>query len=192
MRTQLLLSAAAAVSLAFASSAFGQGFNLPDGPGKDTVAAMCGACHPVNRLGAGYTPDGWHTVMRMMENFGGSVPKDQAETVTNYLIKSFPERQRPAAAVIAGPAEASIKVWPALTPGSRPHDPMAGRDGSIWYTGQLANVLARLDPKTGQIKEYPMKSPQTAPHGLAEDGAGNIWFTGNFLGLMGKLDPKSG
>jgi len=191
MRKPLLLSAAA-VSLATASPASGQNFNLPDGPAKDTVAALCGACHPVNRLGAGYTPGGWHTVMRMMENFGAPIPKDQVETVTNYLIKSFPERSRPAAAIIDGPAQASIKEWPAFTPGSRPHDPMAARDGSIWYTGQLANALARLDPKTGQIKEYPMKSPQTAPHGLAEDGAGNIWFTGNFLGLMGKLDPKTG
>jgi virginiamycin B lyase len=70
-------------------------------------------------------------------------------TVTDYLTRSFPERPRPAAALIAGPVEATIREWPVLTPGSRPHDPLAARDGSIWYTGQLANTLGRLDPATG-------------------------------------------
>jgi len=37
------------------------------------------------------------------------------------------------------------------TPGSRPHDPPATADGSIWYTGQMNNVLGRLDPKTGEV-----------------------------------------
>ena len=70
--------------------------------------------------------------------------------------------------LIPGPVEASIKEWPVPTPGSRPHDPMAAKDGSIWYTGQLANVLGRVDPKTGKIREYKMKTAHTAPHGLAE------------------------
>ncbi len=104
-------------------------------------------------LRAGYTPEGWRTVVRMMQNFEAPVPKDEWPVVTDYLIKSFPERPRPAAVLIAGPVEASIKEWPVPTPGSRPHDPMAAKDGSIWYTGQLANVLGRLDPKTGEIKE---------------------------------------
>ena len=65
-------------------------------------------------------------------------------------------------------------------------------DGSIWYTGQLAGVLGRLDPDTGQIKEFPLKTPHTGPHGLAEDKDGNIWFTGNNIGIIGKLDPKTG
>ena len=37
------------------------------------------------------------------------------------------------------------------TPKSRPHDPALAPDGSLWYTGQLANKLGRLDPKTGQL-----------------------------------------
>ena len=78
------------------------------------------------------------------------------------------------------------------TPGSRPHDPLATRDGAIWWTGQLANTLGRLDPRTGQVKEYVLKTPHTGPHGLTEDKDGNIWFTGNNVGLIGKLDPKTG
>jgi virginiamycin B lyase len=138
--------------VAAASPVLAQGVNLPNGPGKDTVAALCGACHRLTLLANGYTPEGWHTVMRMMLNFGVPVPKDEVTTVTDYLIKSFPERARPAAAAIAGPVEVTMKQWPVPTPGSRPHDPMAARDGTIWYSGQLANVLGHIDPKTGAIK----------------------------------------
>jgi len=165
--------------------------DFPEGPGKSTVIALCGGCHDVNRVRAGYTPEGWRTVVRMMLNFEVPIPKDQVATVTDYLTKNFPERPRPAAVIVDGPAQASIKQWPVPTPGSRPHDPMAAKDGSIWYTGQLSSKLGRLDPKTGAIKEYPVRM-QTAPHGLVEDKDGNIWFTGNHLSLIGKLDPKTG
>ena len=178
-----------------ASPAAGQGIpaqGFPEGPGKETVVTTCGGCHDLNRLTVGYTPDGWHTVVRMMQNFGAPVPDEEWPVVEAYLAKSFPEKPRPAGTTIPGPAQASIKMWTVATPGSRPHDPMAARDGSIWYTGQLANVLGRLDPKTGQIREYKMKTPRTAPHGLAEDKDGTVWFTGNFAGLIGKLDPKTG
>jgi virginiamycin B lyase len=165
--------------------------DFPDGPGKPTFTALCGGCHDINRVRAGYTPEGWRTVVRMMLNFEVPIPNDQVDTLTDYLIKNFPERPRPAAVLVEGPVEVNIKQWPVATPGSRPHDPMAAKDGAIWYTGQLSSKLGRLDPKTGAIKEYPVRM-QTAPHGLVEDKEGNVWFTGNHLSLIGKLDPKTG
>jgi len=166
--------------------------DFPDGPGKDVFVAVCGGCHDINRARAGYTPEGWRTVVQMMKNVDAPVPKDQWDTLTEYLIKSFPEKPRPAAVIIDGPQQVRIRVWQVPTPGSRPHDPMAGSDGAIWYTGQLANKIGRLDPKNAQIKEFTLKTPRTGPHGLAEDRDGNIWFTGNSAGLIGKLDPKTG
>ena len=166
--------------------------DFPDGPGKQTFVNLCGGCHDINRVRLGYTPEGWRTVMRMMLNFGVPVPQGEIEPLTQYLIANFPERPRPAAVIIAGPVEAAIKLWQVPTPGSRPHDPLATRDGAIWYTGQLSGKLGRLDPKSGVIKEYPLKTPQTGPHGIVEDKDGNIWFTGNHMSLVGKLDPKTG
>jgi len=167
--------------------------SLPEGPGKETVAVYCESCHTfASRVGAGYTADGWHTVMRMMANHGVTVPPDQAATVIDYLVKNFPEKQKPAGVDRPGPAQVAIKVWTVPTPGSRPHDPLATRDGAIWYSGQMANVLGRLDPKTGQFKEYALKTAHSGPHGLVEDKAGNIWYTGNTGQLVGKLDPKTG
>jgi virginiamycin B lyase len=166
--------------------------DFPDGPGKEIVTTTCNTCHPASRVRAGYTPQGWDSVMHMMRNFGAPVEETDWPKVEAYLTKNFPERARPAAKIIPGPVQVAITEWPLPTPGSRPHDPMAAKDGSIWYTGQLANVLGRLDPKTGKIKEYHLERPMTAPHGLTEDKDGNIWFTGNFAGLIGKLDPKTG
>jgi len=166
---------------------------LPEGPGKELAATNCNACHSLlSRVGAGYTAEGWHTVMRMMINQGASLQPDQIAPLEAYLIKSFPERPKPAGVVLPGSAEVSFKAWQAPTPGSRPHDPLAARDGTLWYTGQMANILGRVNPATGEIKEFPLKTPHSGPHGLTDDQDGNIWYTGNTGSLIGKLDPRTG
>ena len=164
----------------------------PDGPSRQRFVATCGNCHDINRVRVGYTAEGWLTVVRMMQNVQAPVPAEEWGALTDYLIKSFPERPRPPASIIDGPVRAEIRMWDVPTLGSRPHDPLAARDGSIWWTGQLANKLGRLDPKTGAIREYTLKSAFTGPHGLAEDTSGHIWFTGNSAALIGRLDPSTG
>ena len=181
-----------ALALALASSMPALAQDFPEGPGKQAVVATCGGCHDINRLRIGYTPEGWKTVVRMMQNMETPVSAAEWPVVAEYLTKNFPERARPAAVILPGPAVAEIKQWQVSTPGSRPHDPLATRDGAIWWTGQLVNKLGRLDPKTGVMKEFTLKTPHTGPHGLTEDRDGNIWFTGNNQGLIGKLDPKTG
>ena len=91
-----------------------------------------------------------------------------------------------------GTLTAPIKEYEVPTPKSRPHDPALAPDGSLWYTGQAANKLGRLDPSTGAFKEYPLKTPHSGPHGLVADQQGNIWFTAISAGYIGKLDPKTG
>jgi virginiamycin B lyase len=166
---------------------------LPAGPGKELAEANCNICHTLlSRVGSGYTPQGWTTVLQMMHNQGAPLPAEQVEPLKAYLIKAFPEKGKPTGVVIEGPAEVSFKEWQAPTPGSRPHDPLAAKDGALWYSGQLANVLGRVDPKTGEIKEFHLKTEHSGPHGLMEDSDGNIWYTGNTGSLIGKLDPKTG
>src|SRR5687768_13662136 len=86
----------------------------------------------------------------------------------------------------------AIRQYDVPTPNSRPHDPAVAPDGALWYTGQTANKLGRLDPKSGEIKEYPLKTGDSGPHGLAADKNGNIWFTANSKAYIGKLDPRTG
>jgi virginiamycin B lyase len=93
---------------------------------------------------------------------------------------------------LAQAPQVSIQEWEVPTPNSRPHDPAVAPDGSLWYTGQRANKLGRLDPRTGQFKEYPLKTPDSGPHGLVADRDGNIWFTAISKGYVGKLNPATG
>jgi virginiamycin B lyase len=180
---------AACALLVIASPVLGQA----DGNGKALVDAKCNACHPIGaRTGSGYTPEGWKTVLRMMTNHGVPISAEEMGPMMEYLVTTYPVKPRPEAAVVPGPVKVSMKAWQAGTPGSRPHDPLAAKDGSLWYTGQMTNSLGRVNPKTGEVKEYPLKTAHSGPHGLVEDRAGNIWYTGNTGALVGKLDPKSG
>lgn len=163
---------------------------LPEGNGKEVVQTTCSKCHGINLItnSWGYTREGWENVYSSMV----ALPADQRPVVSEYLAANFPEKPRPGAVLIPGTAAVSIKEWLVPSLGSRPHDPLSTADGSIWWTGQWANVLGRLDPKTGAMKEYPLKTPQSGPHGLTADKAGNIWYTGNGKAHVGKLDPKTG
>jgi virginiamycin B lyase len=166
---------------------------LPDGAGKDVVQATCSQCHSLSRVTrAGYDRAGWANTVAMMRNAGAKLRDDQVSLVVDYLAKNFPPKAAPAAAVIRGNVDVTIKEWIVPTAGSRPHDPLAAPDGTIWYTGQMANVLGRLDPKSGRITEYHLTIPDSGPHGLVMDRSGDVWFTANFKGYIGKLDPKTG
>jgi virginiamycin B lyase len=165
---------------------------LPDGAGKATVQAACAGCHSLRQVtNSGYDRAGWDTVLHMMLNVGAPLPPDTFDTVLNYLAAKFPPKPQPAAKLIPGPVHVTIQEWVVPTPGSRPHDPMVAPDGSVWYTGQMANVLGRFDPKTATFKEYRLP-PHSGPHGLLADKDGNVWFTANFGGYIGKLDPRTG
>jgi virginiamycin B lyase len=162
---------------------------LPEGSGKDVVQAQCASCHGLNLIAnSGYSRDEWITLFTTMV----ALPKDQADAVADYLAKNFPEKPRPPAVIIPGPVQVNIKEWLVPSLGSRPHDPLATPDGAIWWTGQFASVIGRLDPKTGEMKEYKTTTPGSGPHGLTADKDGNIWFTANFKGYVGKLNARTG
>jgi virginiamycin B lyase len=164
---------------------------LPQGEGRKLVETQCVQCHELARVtGAGYSEAEWRDKLAMMKNVGAKLTDE--ETLVAYLAKNFPEKPMPSAVLLSGPARVEIREWTTPTAGSRPHDPLLARDGSLWYTGQFANLLGRLDPRTGEIREFPLKIPQSGPHGLVEDAQGRIWFTANSKGYVGALDPKTG
>ena len=161
--------------------------------GRDAVKNTCNSCHAIEaRVGAGYTPKGWDTVLRMMTNHGVPISKDDLPAMKAYLVATYPEKAKPPGVVLPGDVKVSMKAWQAGTPGSRPHDPLATADGALWYSGQMTNTLGRVDPKTGKVKEFKLKTAHSGPHGLMEDKDGNIWYTGNTGALMGRLNPKTG
>ena len=167
----------------------GQPVQLPDGAGKAMVEATCAKCHGLNLItnSWGYSRQGWEALISSMV----VLPKDQADTIHSYLATNFPVKPAPEAVLISGPATVTIKEWLAPTLGSRPHDPLAARDGSVWWTGQFAHRLGRVDPRTGAMKEFPLPDG-SGPHGLIEDREGNIFYTGISKNVIGRLDPKTG
>src|SRR5258708_12659271 len=72
--------------------------DFPDGPGKETFVSHCGGCHDINRVRAGYTPEGWRPAIRMMQNAYLPVPKAQCDTSTPSPTKNFPQPPLPAPA----------------------------------------------------------------------------------------------
>jgi virginiamycin B lyase len=195
MRSRSLFAVTVAVFLCSALPAKAQGERekqapLPDGDGKAIVQNRCTVCHGLDMLPnqAGAAADQWQKVFSTMV----ALPGDQPTVVSNYLAKSFPVRSKPEPVIVPGSATVSFKEWILPTLGQRPHDPLSTPDGNIWWTGMFANVVGRLDPRTGAMKEYPLKTPGTGPHGLVADKDGNIWYTGNQKALIGKLDPKTG
>jgi virginiamycin B lyase len=48
--------------------------NWPESPSKQRFVATCGGCHDINRIRVGYSPEGWLTVVRMMQNMQAPVP----------------------------------------------------------------------------------------------------------------------
>jgi virginiamycin B lyase len=167
--------------------------DLPAGAGREIVLSKCAACHELGRvLRSGYSAQEWWTVVHMMNNVGAQVPDDELPILVKYLAENFPEKPRPQGQAIAGPTQVAFKERALPTPGSRPHDPLATLDGSIWYTGQMANALGRVDPANGHISEFHLDTPMSGPPGLVADRDGNIWFTANFAGYIGKLDVATG
>lgn len=165
---------------------------LPEGAGKAIVESSCQSCHALTNItNAGHSRKDWDTVVHMMVNAGARLTPDQVPVVVSYLATHFPAKSLPAPTMLAGNVRISIKEWDVPTPGSRPHDPMYAPDGSAWYTGQMANVLGRFDPKTQSFKEFHLPEG-SGPHGLIADQDGNVWFTANFKGYIGKLDPRTG
>ncbi len=163
---------------------------LPDGEPKALIETTCVACHRLDYIpnSRGYTDEGWKELISSMI----ALPGEQADSVVEYLAGHFPKKPGTEPVLIPGPVDVTITEWLAPTLGSRPHDPAAAADGSIWWAEQYANRLGRVDPATGQMQEYPLETENSGPHGLIEDGDGNIWFTGNYQNYLGKLDPRTG
>ena len=182
----------AAAPCAAETTAPGPG-QLPPGYGQDIAASRCLGCHDAARLvSPGYDRAGWQDVIGQMGKLGVVLTPGERRVLLDYLARSFPPQPQAAAPLVAGSAQVSFREWAVAPARAFPHDPLATADGAIWYTGQRASVLGRIDPRSGAIREFPTGIPDSGPHGLTADAAGRIWFTANYAGYIGRLDPQTG
>jgi len=183
------VSSAFLLPLLFPMAAAAQPDKLPDGAGKETVEAVCTACHQPNQImrSSGYTQGDWEKLIATMIDLSDSPERD---TITDYLAAHFPPSTRQQAKIVPGDAKVSFKEWTVPTLGQRSRDPIEAADGSIWWAGQWGNLIGRIDPRSGEMKEYPLPD-KAMPHTVTLDAAGNVWYTGNKNGSVGKFDPKT-
>ena len=67
----------------------GQG--LPDGPGKDETARVCGSCHDTaNAVAVRLTREGWQNLIVDMVNRGAVATDEDMQAILEYLTTHFP------------------------------------------------------------------------------------------------------
>ncbi len=84
-----------------------------------------------------------------------------------------------------------IDEWDVPWEGSRPRDPYVAPDGRVWFVGQTADYVARLDPADGSFERFDLE-PGAGPHNLIVDDDGIVWYAGNRDAHIGRLDPATG
>jgi streptogramin lyase len=76
-----------------------------------------------------------------------------------------------------------------------PHDVRTDRNGDVWFSDFVENVLGRLEPRSGAIEEYPIPvSKPGFPTGtldLEADADGNLWLALMFQTGLARFDIKS-
>ncbi len=90
--------------------------------------------------------------------------------------------------LLAQPARAAEVRYFDVTAGDHPHDVAPAPDGTVWYTGQRAGVLGRLDPKTGQVERIPL-GEGSSPHGVIVGPDKAAWVTDGGLNAIVRVDP---
>lgn len=169
---------------------------MPEGKGKEIVAAKCGTCHPLTRVTeTRNSREGWQTtVQQMVSAFSTSLTPDEITVVTDYLATNFAGEAKAVASlppVAPDNVAVKIKEWTVPWKGTRPRDPSVAADGTIWFVGQQGHYIANLNPATGEFKRYDLEDG-AGPHNQILDKQGNVWFAGNRVGYIGKLDPQTG
>jgi virginiamycin B lyase len=97
-----------------------------------------------------------------------------------------------AACITAGTALADdsldIREWQVPYEQSRPRDPYAESDSSVWFVGQRTGYLAHLNAKSGEFTQVQLKDG-SGPHNLIVGSDGIVWYAGNLNRLIGRYDP---
>lgn len=163
---------------------------LPPGEGRELVESACTACHSTRNISRslGYSAAGWKELALTMVHLDGT---PEIDAIAAYLAEHFPPNDRRAPVMVEGPIRIEFETWSGPTRGQRARDPVEAPDGAIWWTGQWADVLTRLNPETGEMQEFALPSGARA-HTVTAAEDGMIWYTGNGNGTMGRLDPTTG
>ena len=67
---------------------------LPDGPGRETVIKICGACHGVDiAVSRRESPEGWNAIILKMIKRGAEGTDDEFGDIVDYLAAHYPKTE---------------------------------------------------------------------------------------------------
>ncbi len=185
---------------------------LPEGKGKQILAANCFICHEFQTRMASVTRDesGWRDrveFMRTSMHFSLDRLKDpEANEMIAYLTSVFGPDSTLAkspvdlpgyAATVRPMSDDAMKIvyveYDMPGPDRNPFSAAPARDGSVWmpFFGD-ANKIGKLDPTTGKIEEYQVPNVGTAAiHSAVAGPDGNVWLAEQASNKLAKWDPKT-
>jgi hypothetical protein len=162
MSNKSLLYAISVSLLAAGGNAWSQqpqpGADFPEGPAKAIVVTLCGACHDINRSKAGYSPEGWRTVMRMMQNIDVPVPADHRDLVAGLreVVRCRGADDPPADPATGNSSAAGLLFgwvrWCALLGGTIGDEPATEAHNLILCVAELAIELDRISVRRTNLE----------------------------------------
>jgi virginiamycin B lyase len=182
------------------------------------MSAACTSCHSMQRIvrSTHDTEEFMQTMARMQGYSAGAVPSVPVRRVATREVVN-PERFRKTAEYLSTINLSSTSTWeyplktlPRLTGRSthvliteydlprraaQPHDVILGPDGMVYYSDFGAQVMGRLDPKTGKVTEFQVPELKHGfPPGsldIEADKDGNLWLGMMLQGGLARFDPKT-
>ena len=93
---------------------------------------------------------------------------------------------------VLNPKDGIFKQFP-LDPGAGPHNLLVDNQGFVWYAGNRAAHIGKLNPVTDHITKYAMPNDSAGdPHTLVFGQPNEIWFTVQQGNYVGKLQMDTG
>jgi virginiamycin B lyase len=72
-----------------------------------------------------------------------------------------------------------------------PHTLAIDQNGTVWFTAQNANMIGRVDPKTGEVKLVTAPTPRSRPYGLLINSKGIPVLVLFGTNKIATVDPKT-
>ncbi|MCU1341648.1 MAG: hypothetical protein JWN92_1071, partial [Candidatus Acidoferrum typicum] len=186
---------------------------LPDGKGKQLIAAECFACHGFQSRMAAVRrdADGWAQVVNYMRDvrharLGNHIDDHAAATIISYLNETFGVNSKLPKSPAELPAyrgtlrpfsDEAMKIsyveYDMPGPNRMPFSAAPDKDGKLWIPDfGSGNRIGRLNPDTGEIEEFVAPNKGTAGiHSAVPAPDGSVWLAEQASNKVGRWDPKT-
>ena len=188
---------------------------LPPGKAKPMLVTTCFGCHGMQTRMAARRQDeaSWFRDVDYMRDsmryfLRDQVNEEMARELASYLTTNFglesslphspadlPEYEKAKRGEFSDEAmKITFVDYEMPGPNRMPWSAAPDRNGYHWipYYGR-ANMVGKLDPKTGAIQEFRAPYPGTAAiHSAVPAPDGSVWFTEQGSNRLGKIDPRTG